>query len=128
MEVFMDNSVLKKRLSSFRSEKGTLKRISDEVLIDILFAWENWSGPAKDFYKDLAISKAQFGGLMGKAKKLRRDGYMAEGEFKEIKINSESGQIIESSPCNGVEIVWNNGKIIRFSQVDLLVDFLKKAA
>lgn len=66
--------------------------------------------------------------LMGKAKKLKREGRFPESEFKEIKINSESGQIIESAACSGVEIVWDNGKPIRFSQVDLLVDFLKKAA
>ena len=124
----MENVVLKKRLSSFRSDKGSLAKISDDVLIDILFAWENWTGSSKDFYKDLGISKSQLGGLMGKAKKLRREGHLAEGEIKEIKIDTESGRIVESSPCAGVEITWTDGKIIRFSQVDLLVDFLKKAA
>ncbi len=62
------------------------------------------------------------------AKKLKCEGHFTESDFKEIIIYSESGKIVEAGPCSGVEIIWDNGKIIRFSQVDLLVDFLKKAA
>jgi hypothetical protein len=124
----MDNAILKKRLSSFRTEKGTLTRVSDDVLIDLLAAWENWAGTAKGFYGELGLSKMQLGGLMGKAKKLRRAGHMAEGEFKEIQIESSAPMTFPLGPCNGIEINWSEGKVIRFSQVDLLVDFLKKAA
>ncbi|MDO9182931.1 MAG: hypothetical protein Q7U04_11015 [Bacteriovorax sp.] len=124
----MDNTILKKRLSTFKTDKGVLKNVSDELLMDILCAWESWPGSARDFYTSIGMNWKQMAKLMGKAKKLKREGRFPESEFKEIKINSESGQIMESTPCSGVEIIWNNGKIIRFSQVDLLVDFLKKAA
>lgn len=125
----MDNSILKKRLSSFKSEKGTFTKVSDEVLVDILSAWENWTGTSKDFYQELGLSKMQLGGLMGKAKKLRRAGYGSEGEFKEVQVASSPLTLgLGSSPCSGAELVYNDGKIIRFSQVDLLLEFLKKAA
>ena len=31
-------------------------------------------------------------------------------------------------PCLGIEMIWENGKLIRFQQVEQLVDFLKKVA
>ena len=34
----------------------------------------------------------------------------------------------DSGPGAGAEIVWTNGRVIRYSQVDLLLDFLKKSA
>lgn len=128
MEVFMDHSILRKRLTTFKSSKGNLIKVSDELLFDLIRAWESWTGTSTELAKDLGINVKQLSFIVRKAKKLHREGRFPESEFKEIKINSESGQIIESSPCSGVEIIWNNGKIIRFSQVDLLVDFLKKVA
>jgi hypothetical protein len=35
---------------------------------------------------------------------------------------------MELSPCSGVELVWEGGRIIRFSKIEILLDFLKKAA
>lgn len=64
---------------------------------------------------------------MNKAKKLRREGKFAEGEFKEIKVESVAGSGF-AGPCPGIELCWEPGKVIRFSQVELLVDFLKKVA
>jgi hypothetical protein len=128
MEVFMDLGILKKKISTFKTASGKLTSVSDDLLIDILYAWENWTGPARGFYAAIGADHRKMAKLIGRAKKLKREGHFPSEEFKEIRINSESGQIIESTPCSGVEIIWNNGKIIRFSQVDLLVDFLKKAA
>lgn len=124
----MDNSILRKRLMTFKSSKGNLIKVSDDLLFDIIRSWESWTGTSTDLAKELGIHVKQLGFIVRKAKKLHREGRFPTEEFKEIKINSESGQIIESMPCSGVEIIWNNGKVIRFSQVDLLVDFLKKAA
>jgi len=33
-----------------------------------------------------------------------------------------------SGPCQGVELLWDNGKLIRFPQVEYLIEFLKKVA
>lgn len=121
----MENSILKKRLSTYRTEKGVLKNVSDELLIDILRAWEQWPGNAKDFYTSIGVSFKQMAKLMGKAKKLQREGHVVEeSEFKELKLESN----MSSNPCQGIELTWENGKLIRFVRVDELVDFLKKAA
>ena len=124
----MDNSVLKKRLNTYKTSKGTLSKVSDDVVMEVLRAWENWPGKSSELYRELGLSKMQMVTMIQKGKRLIKNGIFVESEFKEIKIDADSGQIIESGPCSGVEIIWGNGKMIRFSKVDLLVDFLKKAA
>jgi len=124
----MDNTILKKRLSTFKTEGGSVKKVSDELLVDILRAWETWTGTAKDFHDSIGLSKTQLGGLMGKAKKLHREGRFPVEEFKEIKVESTAGVSSFGGPCNGIEINWEQGKVIRFAEVSQLVDFLKKVA
>ena len=121
-----ENMVLKKRLNTFMTEKGILKNVSDELLIDILRAWEAWPGNSKDFYTSLGVSWKQMAKLMGKAKKLHREGRFPESEFKEVKLISDS-PMVSACGCT-IELALDTGKVIRFSAVDQLVDFLKKAA
>jgi hypothetical protein len=52
----MESTILKKRLSTFKTEKGTLKNVSDELLIDILRSWESWTGNSRDFYTSIGVS------------------------------------------------------------------------
>ena len=87
----MDNTILKKRLSTFRTEGGSVTKVSDDLLVDILRSWEQWSGTAKEFYESLGLSKNQLGGLMNKAKKICREGNIALGDFKEVKLESIMG-------------------------------------
>ncbi len=121
----MDNAVLKKRLNTYKSAKGTLKQVSNEVVMDVLRAWENWPGAAADLYRDLGLSKMQLVTMIQKAKRLVKSGAVAESDFKEIKVEAATGSF--GSPC-GIELCWDSGKVIRFSQVEQLVDFLKKVA
>ena len=123
----MDLEVLKKKISTFRSEGGRVRKVSDELLMEILHAWENWTGPAKGFYTVVGRSQKGMASIIGKAKKLKREGHFPVEDFKEIKI-SENLPPLSGSPCVGIEIVWDNGKLIRFPQVEVLIDFLKKVA
>ena len=52
----MELEVLKKKISTFRGDGGRVRKVSDELLMEILFAWENWSGPAKSFYAAIGVS------------------------------------------------------------------------
>lgn len=126
----MDLEVLKKRISSFRTEGGHLTKVSDEILIEVLMAWEQWTGPAKGFYSAIGVNQYKMAGLIGKAKRLKREGRFPTEEFKEIKVENSPSNLVslQSGPCSGVEILWDNGKLIRFSHVEQLVDFLKKVA
>ena len=124
----MDLAILKKKISTYKTSTGKLTRVPDELAYEILKSWEQWTGTASSFYSEIDVKSAKMASVIGRAKKLQREGFFPADDFKEIKIDPTSGQVLELSPCSGVEIVWENGKIIRFSQVDLLLDFLKKAA
>lgn len=125
----MDNVTLKKKLSSYESDKGYLKNVSDEVLFEVLVAWENWTGTGKEFYRSLGFTQRQMASIIGKAKKLKREGHFGSGDFKQIKIEDPTVPSPSAvGPCAGAEIVWTNGRVIRFLQMDLLLDFLKKSA
>jgi len=121
----MDNTVLKKKLSTFRSEKGSLIRLTPEILLELLRGWESWTGGSKDFYRSIGVSQKQMAGVLGKAKRMYRDGAFPAEEFKEIKVASDPGAT--GGSC-GIEVVWEQGRVIRFCQVEQLLDFLKKAA
>lgn len=126
----MDNITLKKKLSTYESDKGYLKNVSDDILYEVLLAWENWTGPSADFYRTLGFTHSQMAGIIGKAKRLKRDGHFGSSEFRQVKVDlpAESGVSVNGGPCAAVEIVWTNGHVIRFSGVDYLMDFLKKSA
>lgn len=117
------NIVLKKRLNTFKTDGGSLKNVSNDVLIEMLRAYEQWPGSAAEFFRDIGLGKNQFAVLMKKAKKLCREGFHPEsGEFQEIAIPS-----VSQAPCSAIELV-DQGKVIRFPAVDSLLEFLKKAA
>jgi hypothetical protein len=120
----METIILKKRLSTFLTDQGRLKNVSDELLIELLRSWEKWTGQARDFYEGLGVSKQAMATLIGKAKRLSREG--SGGEFKEINIESILGS--SSGGVTAIELMWDNGKVIRFPHVDQLIDFLKKVA
>jgi hypothetical protein len=126
----VDLEVLKKRISSYRTPKGRITRLPDDLLCEILIAWEQWSGPGREFYKAIGADHRKMASLMGRAKKLKRDGHFPEELFKEVKVQESPSNLssLTSGPWQGVEILWENGKIIRFPHVDNLIDFLKKVA
>src|SRR5690348_13464173 len=110
----MDMIVLKKRLSTFFTDKGYLKNVSDELLLDILKAWEAWTGKPKEFYEGLGVKRQTMAIMIRKAKRLSREG--AGSEFRELNVQSMLGH----SPGGtiGIEVTWDSGKVIRFPNVD----------
>lgn len=126
----MDLEVLKMKISSYRTSSGRITTLPDDLLCEILTAWEQWTGPASGFYSTLGADYRKMASLIGRAKKLKREGRFPEESFKEIKIEESPSNLLSltGGPCQGVEILWDNGKLIRFPHVDNLIDFLKKVA
>ena len=119
----MDNAILKKRLNTFKSSNGSMTRVADDLVLDVLRAWEEWPGESKAFYQGLGLKREQLTYLVKKGKQLVKSGAVIERGFKEVKIQpSEAG----SSGC--IVLKWDQGRTIRFQQVDQLLEFLKKAA
>lgn len=121
----MDLEILKKKLSTFKGEGGRTRNVSDDLLLEILSAWELWTGTRESFYKGLGRTYRSMASLISKAKKLKREGHVLP--FKEIAIDGITNTDNPSSvPCD-IELCEQN-KIIRFRKVDLLIEYLKKAA
>jgi hypothetical protein len=122
----MELEILKRKISTFRGDGGRVRITDDSLLMEILLAWEQWQGPSKEFYRAIGVSQTGMASIIGRAKKLRREGHFPAEEFKEIKVESLAAG--GSGPCVGIELHWTEGKIIRFPQVDSLLEFLKKVA
>lgn len=124
----MDHHVLKKRLNTFKSSKGTLRQVSNDVALEVLRAWENWPGTAADLYRELGLSKMQLVTMIQKAKKLVKSGAVIESDFTELKVNTSQLQVSALASGQGIELIWEQNKVIRFTAVEQLIDFLKKVA
>lgn len=124
----MDVTVLKKKISSYRTPSGKITNLPNELLGEVLHAWEQWNGPAAGFYTALGVTFRKFGSLMGKAKQLKRDGAFDGLNFTEVVIEGQEVRSIPAAVGCGIELVWDNNKVIRFGSPELLLEFLKKAA
>jgi len=122
----METMVLKKKLSTFKTSTGRLTRVSDDVLVEVIRSWEQWPGTSTDMAKELGLTMRQLVILVEKAKKRLRSGEIPEEEFKEVQV--EGAVPGAGSMVGAIELVWDQGRVIRFSAVDQLVEFLKKGA
>ena len=123
----MDMEVLRKKISTFRGEGGRVRITDPGLMMEILSAWEQWTGPGRDFYRAIGVSSKGMASVIGRAKKMRREGHFPAEEFKEVKVEPQ----LMGSPigaCAGIELIWDQGRVLRFSQVDYLIDFLRKVA
>ena len=96
--------------------------------MEILVSWEQHKGPMFEFYRALGVSAKGMASIIGRAKKLRREGHFPAEEFKELKLaDGPTSGFSSLMGCNVIELSWEGGKLIRFGQVEQLIDFLKKA-
>ena len=122
-EINNENLILKKRLNTHRSAKGSLTKIPDDLIIDIIRAWERWTGSSKEFYSSLGLKKHQLAAVIKKGKRLFKEGKDTLGPFipVEVKVPSENHNV-------PMILKWDKKKSIRFYEVDHLIEFLKKAS
>jgi hypothetical protein len=125
----MDLSVLAKKISSYRSPKGQVRNLPNELLGEILHSWEQWTGTGIGFYSAIGVNQKKMAKIMGKAKQLKRDGAFDGLSFTEVVVEGQeaSATMSQVGGC-GIELVWDSHKIIRFGSTELLLEFLKKAA
>jgi hypothetical protein len=123
----VDLEVLKKKISTFRGEGGRLRSVSDELLFEILTAWETWTGSSREFYRGIGVDQRKMASLLGKAKKMKREGHFPAQEFRELKFSEPTTPAASHvlSPCQGVELTWSEGRVIKFPGVGELLEFLK---
>ena len=120
----METVVLRKRLNTFKSSKGTLCAVSSDVVMAVLRGWESWSGKTSDYWREIGLSRMQMVTMIQKGKKLVRSGAVTESEFKEISLPSSG--ILPGMPVGAMEMLLPGNRAVRFWQVEQLVEFLKK--
>jgi hypothetical protein len=122
---------LKKKLSTYVSEAGRIRNVSDELLFELVTTWETWPGTGAEFYRAIGFTGKQMAKLIGKAKKLKREGHFGSANFKEVVIDGLQELEVSGTPprTGGVLIELDRGKgvVIRFPHVGQLVEFLKLA-
>ena len=126
----MDLTVLRKKISSYRTPTGQIRNLPDDLLGEILHAWEQWTGTSKGFYQELETNQKKLAGIIGRAKKLKREGVFNGVDFTEITVEGSDERSCPPSSAPGgcnIELVYKDN-IIRFGSPELLIDFLKKAA
>jgi hypothetical protein len=114
----MDLAILEKKISSYKTATVKLTKVPDELIMEILGNWERWTGPAAGFYSEIGVSAKKMAGIIGKGKKLKRDGFFSVSDFTELKLSDDNTQRV-LGPCNGVEVLWDGGKVLSFGQIDL---------
>ena len=119
----MEFAVLKKKLTSYRSKDGKLKKVPGELLVAVLRAWEAYTGPMVAFSRDVGLRQSQLGPLIHRARLYVKNSIQGAEDFTEIQV-TEGPPIGEGT----IELSWDGGKIIRFKRADDLVEFLKKVA
>lgn len=122
----MEVAVIKKRLNTFKSAKGVIRGVSDDVVMEVLRGWESWPGTSADYYREIGLSKQQLAVLLKKGKSLVKSGKVTESEFREISMPI-AGQDTLSMGAP-MELRLDLNRAIKFSQVDHLVEFLKKTS
>jgi len=126
----MEPTNLKKKLSTYLTEGGYLKNVPEDILCEFLTAWQDWPGSSKEFYASLGFSHRKMATLLGKAKKLKREGHFGSDAFKEVKVSeevTEDRSIRKPGECRFIELQTKKGQIIRFPKLSQLMEFLEKA-
>lgn len=119
----MEFTVLKKKLTSYRSKDGKLKKVPGELLVAVLRAWEAYTGPMTEFGREVGLRQSQLGPLIHRARLFAKNTVEGAEDFTEIKV-AEGPPVGEGT----IELTWEGGKVIKFKRADELVDFLKKVA
>ena len=129
----MELAVLRKKLDGFRIANGSIQKVSPEVLWELRQCWENFTGSPDEFRRELGVKQGTLRNLLVESKKLNHVRASADG----LELGATSAEGEQSLPNTGaipasgnvLELVFDRGeKVIRFPNVDTLLEFLKRAA
>jgi hypothetical protein len=125
----MDLMILKRKIDGFRSGNGQLKDVAPELLLELRQAWEHYAGSPEQFRRELGMKVGTLRKLLVDSKKLNH--ILASSEAIGLNPGSEVPQGAEGvkGPEGPLELVYDGGnKVIRFPNLDMLMEFLRKAS
>lgn len=121
----MDFEILRKKLESFRTPGGCYKNIKSELLIELLRVWEEYKGPSTTFAKQLGMTQRQLGRQIREARKAAVISDAVDPAFQALQVPSLAE---DATKEGGISMSWGGDKVVKFPNVDLLIEFLRKAA
>lgn len=130
----MELVILKKKIDGYRDSRGCIKNVPPELLLELRQTWEHYTGSPEQFRSELGIKIGTLRNLLIESKKLNHViasagavGLAVEG--LDQGSSDRTQQSGNEAITNIVELAFDNGtKVIRFSSVDLLIDFMRKSA
>lgn len=126
----IDLIILRKKIDGFRAGNGVLQNVPAELLLELRQAWENYTGSPGDFRRELGMKIGTLRKLLVESKKLNHVLASAEA-VGIVSSEDQTAAVAENARSSGsqLELVYDGAnKIIRFPSVDVLVEFLRKAA
>jgi len=125
----MDLVILRKKIDGFRAGNGQLQKVPAELLLELRQAWENHTGSADEFRRELGMKVGTLRKLLVELKKLNH--ILASAEAVGLSGGEQAMTMVENvgGTKNQLELIYDGAsKIIRFPSVDVLIEFLRKAA
>jgi hypothetical protein len=124
--------ILKKKIDGYRDSAGSIKSVPPELLLELRQTWEHYIGSPDQFRSELGVRAGTLRNLLKESKKLNHViasvgavGLAIEGGSPEQQPNSEGN----GASGHTLELTFDHGsKVIRFSSVDLLIEFMRKSA
>ena len=131
----MELVILKKRLDGYRDSGGSIKNVPPELLLELRQAWERYIGSPEQFRSELGVKIGTLRKLLVESKKLNHViasvgavRLAIEGEGEDTSPEQAHSDKNEEFK-NNLELAFDNGsKVIRFPNVDTLIDFMRKSA
>lgn len=120
----MELEVMRKKLDAFKTPGGSYKNIKGELLVELLRAWEQHTGPSTELAKQLGMKPNQLNRQIREARKAAARSDAIDPAFEELQMPGAS----ESTGGAVIEMSWGGDKVVKFPNVDCLVEFLRKAS
>lgn len=129
--------ILKKKIDGYRDSSGSIKNVPAELLLELRQTWEHYTGSPDEFRSELGVRAGTLRNLLKESKKLNH--VLASAGAVGLTLGSEAGEggSAHAAPhsegnegsSNALILTFDNGsKTIHFPTVDLLIDFMKRAA
>jgi hypothetical protein len=121
----MDFETLRKKLDAYKTPGGSYKNIKSELLVELLRAWEEHKGPSTVLARQFGMTRGQLARQIREARKAAVRVDSIDPAFEALEVQTSA----ESLPTRTeITLCWGEDKVVKFPSVDLLVDFLRKAA
>jgi len=121
----MDFEILRKKLEAYKTPGGSYKNIKSELLVELLRVWEEHKGPSTALARQLGMKRGQLARQIREARKAAALGEAVDPAFDALQVQSPTEDVSNRSD---IVLSWGGDKVVKFPNVDLLVDFLRKAA